>query len=82
MKILPLTSRLERFLARHQIREMFEKQKFFFEHNPHHPSLNTELLEPKHVHLYSFRITQKYRAIFIYTGNDAIEIIDINAHYH
>jgi hypothetical protein len=30
-----------------------------------HSSLNTELLEPKHRLIYSFRIDKKYRALFI-----------------
>ena len=29
----------------------------------------------------SFRITRAYRVIFVYIGNDTIEIIDINNHY-
>lgn len=30
---------------------------------------------------YSFRLDRKYRALFIYTGEDEIEIIAITNHY-
>lgn len=81
MRILPLKKRLVDYLKTHGIKKRFEKQKHLFENNPFHPSLNTEILEPKHLRIYSFRFTRKYRAIFIYRGNSTIEIIDINDHY-
>jgi plasmid maintenance system killer protein len=81
MQILPLDKRLIVYLGRHGLVRQFEKQKRFFEANPLHPSLNTELLEPKHLRIYSFRITRNYRAIFIYCGDATIEIIDVNNHY-
>ena len=81
MKILPLNKHLLVYLKKRQLHKRFEKQKLLFENNPFHSSLNTEILEPKHLRLYSFRLTQKYRVIFIYCGNSAIEIIDINDHY-
>ena len=31
--------------------------------------------------LWSFRIDRKYRAIFIFRGKDAVEVLDINNHY-
>lgn len=49
--------------------------------NAEHPGLHTEALEPKYLKIYSFRVTKKYRAIFIYRGPDVVEIIDINNHY-
>jgi len=36
-----------------------------FEKDYRHSSLNTELLEPKHLRIHSFRIDIQYRAIFI-----------------
>ncbi len=81
MRILPLSKRLAHYLKRHGLVRQFEKQKHFFETNPLHPSLHTELLEPKHLRIYSFRITRSYRAIFIYCGDATIEIIDVNNHY-
>jgi Txe/YoeB family toxin of Txe-Axe toxin-antitoxin module len=52
-----------------------------FESNPSHPSLNTELLEPKHLLIYSLRIDLKHRALFICHPNDKIEIIAVTKHY-
>lgn len=80
MLIKPLREDLKKFLQRHQLMKKFEKQKRLFEENIHHPSLNTELLEPKSLRIYSFRIDKSYRAIFIVVGGQA-EIIDINKHY-
>ena len=63
------------------LKKKFEKQKKLFKQNPFHPSLETELLEPRKMRIWSFRINQKYRVIFIFRGKDTIEIIDINNHY-
>lgn len=81
MNIFPLSKRLVEYLKKHNLAERFEKQKLIFETNPFHPSLHTEILEPKHLKIYSFRINQQYRAIFIYRDNSDIEIVDINDHY-
>jgi Txe/YoeB family toxin of Txe-Axe toxin-antitoxin module len=81
MKIRPLRRDIERYLKKHTITKKFIKQKKLFEANPFHPSLGTELLEPRHREFYAFRLDQKYRAIFFYCGNDEIEIVDINNHY-
>ena len=42
----------------------------------------SELLEPKHRLIYSFRIDRKYRALFIGLTEDKIEIIAVTKHYH
>ena len=81
MNILPLSKRISKYLQTRNLTKRFEKQKLIFETNPFHPSLRTEILEPKHLKIYSFRVTQQYRAIFIYIGDSDIEIIDINNHY-
>jgi len=81
MKILPISPRPEKYLIERNITKQFKKQKKFFEQNQFHQSLGTEILKPRHLKIYSFRITDKYRAIFIYTGNNQIEIVDINNHY-
>lgn len=49
--------------------------------NSNHPSLHTEVLEPKYLKIHSFRVNKKYRAIFLYRGPDIVEIIDVNNHY-
>ncbi|MBI2633232.1 MAG: type II toxin-antitoxin system YoeB family toxin [Parcubacteria group bacterium] len=81
MNILPLHKDLQLYIKRHALQKKFEKQKRFFERNPFHKSLNTELLEPPHLRLWSFRIDKKYRVIFIFRKRDIIEIIDITNHY-
>ena len=81
MEILTLSARVSRYLERRNLLQVFEKQRKLFEVNPLHPSLNTEILHPKHLRIYSFRITRAYRAIFIYVGSNSVKIIDINNHY-
>ena len=81
MKILPLRKDLEAFLKRRNLAAKYKKQKKLLEENIFHPSLNFELLEPKHMHIYSFRLDRKYRAMFIFISSELIEIVDINNHY-
>jgi hypothetical protein len=64
MIILPLDSELVGYLQKRKLLKKFEKQKIRFEENPFYPGLNTELLEPRGLKLWSFRIDRKYRAIF------------------
>ena len=44
------------FIKKHGLLKKWEKAQILFENNPAHPSLNTELIEPKHRLIYSFRI--------------------------
>ena len=81
MLILALHAELEEYLKKRGLSAKFNKQKKLFENNLFHPSLTVELLEPRHLKIFSFRIDRKYRAIFIFINHDAIEIIDINNHY-
>lgn len=81
MRIIPLRGDLVEYVQKHNLLKQWEKKKYLFEQNPKLLGLNTELLEPKHLKLYSFRLTQKYRVIFVYAGNREIEVIDINDHY-
>lgn len=76
----PLNKKIEKQLVRFGLVKKFTKQKFIFELNPSHPSLNTEKLEPKSVGLYSFRIDIKFRAIFRIRSGMA-EILHITKHY-
>ena len=82
MVIKQLRPDLARYLQKHNITKQYLKQAKIFEDNPRHPSLNTEILEPRYLKIYSFRIDRKYRAIFIITNHNEVEIIDINLHYH
>lgn len=46
----------------------------------YHPSLSVEILEPKHLKIYSFRLDKKYRVIFILIKGE-VEIITVTNHY-
>jgi|LGVE01.1.fsa_nt_gb Txe/YoeB family toxin of Txe-Axe toxin-antitoxin module len=82
---MPLISELrddiEKYIKKHGLPKKWEKAKKLFENDPSHPSLNTEILEPKHRLIYSFRIDRKYRALFVCLSEDRIEIISITKHY-
>ena len=77
MKILVLHPEIREYLKKRNLERKFEKQKKLFEQNPFYPSLETELLEPRKMRIWSFRIDRKYRAIFIFCEKDEIEIIDL-----
>ncbi len=64
MMIIPLHSELVRYLETHGLVKKFEKQSRLFITNINHPSLETELLEPKRLRIFSFRLDLKYRVIF------------------
>lgn len=81
MQIKPLRSDLNRYLKKHNLIRKFCKQTKLFSDNPRHSSLRTERLEPKKLKIYSFRIDQKYRAIFTFAKPDEVEVVDINDHY-
>ena len=81
MRIRPLRSDLIKYLNKRGLVKKFEKQRGLFEMNWNYPSLKTELLEPRSLKLYSFRIDRKYRAVFIVIGEGEVEVVDINDHY-
>ena len=79
--IAELRNDIKKYLKKHGLSKKWEKAKMLFENDSLHPSLNTELLEPKHRLIYSFRIDRKYRALFICLPENKIEIIAITKHY-
>ena len=79
--IVDLRDDIDKYLRKHGLTKKWEKAKKLFENDPSHPSLNTELLEPKHRLIYSFRLDKKYRAIFICMPEDKVEIITVTKHY-
>lgn len=81
MNILPIHADIEIYIRRHGLERKFEKQKRLFEQNPFHPSLQTELLEPRRMRIWSFRVDKKYRALFIFRDQGTVEILDVNNHY-
>ena len=76
----PLHSNLKKYLKKRNLQKKFNKQIKLLRQDVNHPSLHTEILEPRKLRIFSFRIDKKYRAIFIYRKGE-IEIIDINPHY-
>ena len=80
MNIKPLKSELIDYLKQHRLEKKFAKATRLFEQDISHPSLNVEVLELKHLKVYSFRIDLKYRALFIVI-NGEVEIISITNHY-
>jgi Txe/YoeB family toxin of Txe-Axe toxin-antitoxin module len=79
--IVGLRDDIKEYIQRHGISKKWEKAKRLFENNPFHPSLNTELLEPKHRLIYSFRIDKKYRVLFICLPENKVEVIAVTKHY-
>ena len=79
--IIELRDDIKKYLRKHGLLRKWEMAKRLFENDPFYPSLNTELLEPKHRRIYSFRLDEKYRAIFIYLPEDKVEIIAVTKHY-
>lgn len=70
-----------KYLSDHNLVKKFERQYQQFLKNPHHPSLNLEILEPRNRGFYSFRLDRKYRVVFIFDYNQNIEILAITNHY-
>ena len=81
MQIKPIRDDLSKYLKKQNLEKKYKKAKSFFEKDPFHPSLNTELLEPKDRLIYSFRLDKKYRTIFIYVDENTIEIVMFTNHY-
>lgn len=81
MKIFPIDSEVQKYLDKKGLSKKFAKQTEIFKSNPFHPGLETELLEPRKMRIWSFRLDKKYRAIFIFRSKDAIEVLDVNNHY-
>jgi len=79
--IIDLRDDIEDYIKKHGLGKKWEKAKNLFENDPSHPSLNTELLEPKHRLIYSFRIDRKHRALFICLPQNKIEIVAVTKHY-
>lgn len=82
LQILPCSKVVLKKVKIFGLEKKFNKQLIIFLKDPRYPSLHTELLEPKEYDIYSFRIDQKYRALFIFRDDKlVIEIINITSHY-
>lgn len=80
MLIKPLREDLSNFLNARQLINKWHKAKNLFEKDIRHPSLHTELLEPRWRGIYSFRLDKTYRALFFISDNQA-EVFQITKHY-
>lgn len=81
MNVLPIHKDILDYLKKHNLDKKFFKQLNIFLIDISYPSLEVELLEPKHLKFWSFRVDKKYRAIFIFRDNNKIEVLDVNNHY-
>ena len=82
LQILPCSKIVLKKVKTFGLGKKFNKQLKIFIKDPRYPSLHTELLEPKEYGIYSFRIDQKYRALFVFRDDKTtIEIINITSHY-
>lgn len=82
MKILPISDKVCDYLKTRQLERKFQKQCRLLENNLRHPGLNVELLEPKELQVYSFRLDRKFRVIFFFPiPKTTIKIMKITDHY-
>jgi Txe/YoeB family toxin of Txe-Axe toxin-antitoxin module len=80
MELIPLSEKQQKYLKKYNLTKKFQKQISLFIDNPSHPSLNIEKMYSIGPGLYSFRIDQKYRAIFA-TSKGIIKIVFLTNHY-
>jgi plasmid maintenance system killer protein len=81
MNVLPVHADISEYLKKHNLEKKFFKQLNLFLIDISYPSLEVELLEPRHLKFWSFRVDKKYRAIFIFRESNTIEVLDVNNHY-
>jgi plasmid maintenance system killer protein len=81
MDVFPIHKDIGDYIKKHNLEKKFFKQLNLFLADISYPSLEVELLEPKHLKIWSFRVDKKYRAIFIFRDRNTIEILDVNNHY-
>ena len=81
MRVRTLRDDLVRYLATHGLEKKWAKCRALFEVDPFYPSLRVELLEPREHRIYSLWLDRRYRALFIYLGEQEIEIIAFTNHY-
>ena len=81
MNILPIHKDISEYLKKRNLERKFIKQLTLLKIDVSYPSLEVELLEPKSLKIWSFRLDKKYRAVFIFRGSNVIEVLDVNNHY-
>jgi len=81
MKLAPLRKDIIDYIDVHNLGKKWQKARLLFEQNIRHVSLKTELLQPHWRGIYSFRIDQKYRALFFIQKDGSAEVFAITNHY-
>ena len=81
MKLAPIGKDIIDYLHTRNLWKKWEKASLLFEQNIRHNSLETELLEPHWRGIYSFRIDQKYRALFFMKKEGIAEVFAVTNHY-
>lgn len=83
MEVLPSNETVSRKLKKYSLVKKYEKQIKLLGNNIYHPSLRVELLEPKKLGIYSFRVDRKFRALFIFQKRgEVIEVLNVTVHYN
>jgi len=81
MKAKPIREELLEYVRDHGLLKKWEKAFALFQKDHRHPSLHTELLQPKWRGIYSFRVDKNYRALFFTDSAGEAEIFQITNHY-
>ena len=82
IKILPVNKKVVKRINQFGLNRKWEKQIGLLQDNLQHPSLNLELMSPKNMGVYSFRIDKKFRGLMFFRDFKTIEILNITVHYH
>ncbi|PIP52566.1 hypothetical protein COX09_00925 [Candidatus Beckwithbacteria bacterium CG23_combo_of_CG06-09_8_20_14_all_47_9] len=82
VKILPVNKKIEAKIKKFALAKKWQKQLKLLRTNLCHPGLNLELMEPRNMGIYSFRIDKKFRALVFFRGSGTVEILNITVHYH
>jgi len=82
IKILSVGPKIWKKANKLGVKKKLEKSLRSLEENWQHPGLRVELLEPKKMRIWSFRVDRKVRALFIWRKDlEAIEILNLTVHY-
>jgi plasmid maintenance system killer protein len=81
MNAKPIRKDLLEYVESRGLLKKWEKAFALFQKDHRHPSLHTELLQPKWRGIYSFRIDKHYRALFFIGSNGEADIFQITKHY-
>ncbi len=81
MKIKALRADILEYLEERSLGKKWEQKRRLFEKDIRHPSLHTELLEPRWRGIYSFRLDMKYRALFFMDERGEAEVFAVTNHY-